>query len=254
MKNITPFYFALIAVPAAIVLRCLQYVRIIDTEGFFVLQGTADTVLRYSVPAVLVLTALLAIITMFTDKEGAQFSLTKSAGVMYIVYGLSLAVESGVRAAGKSVMSVFAMAAAVYFCIEGIFAIKSAKRGGWLSVLSLFAPAYFVASGISLFFNTVEIANASAVRLEMLGLSAAALLYVSLGGVGSGMKIRRSRIKAIALIASVLLLCPVITRFMALSEGLSAMALVSAVRDALGGVTAFVILYGVCNSGKHCIK
>lgn len=254
LKNITPFYYSLFAIPAATSLRCLQYVRLIDTEGFYTLQSTTDTVLRYSVPAVIVLTVLFSLIIMITDKEQAQFNLTRSVGIVYIVYGLLLAVESGVRAAARDVISALAMAAAVYFCIEGIVAIKKGKRGGLISLLSMFAPAYFIGAGIKLFFDTVAKANSSAVRLEMLGLCAAALLFAALGGAGAGMNIPRSRIKALALIGALIMLCPVATRFMALSEGLTAISLVTSVRDAIGGVTAVVILFNVCMGGKHCIK
>ena len=251
MKKSIPLYVTLIFLSIAVALRVLQHVLLIDTEGFYTLQTAGDTLLRASVPILLVIFSLFALCVVLSDKEKACRCSGKGIGVTYIVLGLSLAVESGVRAAALDYVAVAAMLAAIYFCFDGVLMLRNKQAGTFIKVLSAAAPLYFCLGGVSLFFSSFTRANASGVRLEMLSLCACAYMFVTLAVAGAASSASRGRVKSGAMLAAVFALTPVITQALFLANGITALSLIAVVRNAAAGCAALAVLFRACKESGN---
>ena len=247
MKNKIPLYITLVLLPVAVILRALQYFTIIDGEGFFEIATLGDAVIRAAVPVVFGLVAAVAFVICLCDKNTAQDVGGKSVGIAYIALGLVLATESGVRASNLDYVSIFAILAAIYLCLDGIFILTNHSRGKKTALFSVIVPLYYCFCGIHLFLTLFSKANASYVRLDMLAVCAAAIMFITLSVSAVSDNVKRGRIKAAAMISVLFSLTPVFSQVADLVQDVDITAVISALRNLVTGLVSLSVLISVCD-------
>ena len=167
----------------ATLLRVLTHIFIIDESGAYSGAGLMFNVWRYSLPAVLALAAVTALVIYFKGKKDVMADGVVRGGRFYsvcmLVLGCAVLADAGIRigtvikeltpyvASGtkaminqlRSIPDVyvvpFAVIAGIY-CAVLCFELISGKNTGLSKALGVFAPAYICARAVVLFFESFK--------------------------------------------------------------------------------------------------
>ena len=216
---------ACITVPAAAVIRTLQYIYIIDSSGHYDMSAPFASVLNYSLYAVYGI-ALLALILLFATGGNSicTFEKTlsdKGSRLVFALLMLAFAYEAGVRV-GASMNSGeldwFALLAA--FSALFFFGVSVLPKSKPLSEISgLFPPIYLIAIGVSQYFSALEEAGVSDSKLKALSICALLLYITALCVMNAGVTVSRKRFAAVALLACTAATPASVSRLIAIALG-----------------------------------
>lgn len=203
--------------PIAFILRLVQHFTVVDASGYFLLGGSVQKILSWSVYGVIVITALLAIATYFSrPKVQADFDVAvggKAIGILFIICAIVTIFTSGVFFTSASydfvlpitpekipdiltvVSAVLGIFTALHFAFVGMSALS---RNKWAiaRTLSIFSPIYFALLGIREFYSTFDSAGKSETKLIMLTICASALFFISLTLAHTNSEIYNGRVAA----------------------------------------------------------
>lgn len=221
MKAKKLFIYTLVAAPLCMLLRALQYLYIIDTEGNYVVSSLTGTLLEYSVGTLFAVSAVIAFVCMFFgDKKDAKPNhvASKKIGVLYVVIAALMLFESGIGIGGMlssselNVPAILGVLAAISYAAFGLCFIKESGFNTLTKLLGLFPPACFCLRGIFLFFDSFKLSNISENRIEMLSLCALALWAITLSGILGGASMKQSRLVSLSMLTAVFVTTPVIAQ------------------------------------------
>lgn len=215
MKNKHCYIFSLIAAPVCALLRLVQYVTVIDSDGYFVTNSLVDKCISYSVYAVIAIAAVFALISLATgnNNEAKFFDIFsgKAMGYLCILAALCVMMMSGLRL-GSSPHSVPAILnyalcgtgilAAIGIALYGIGALS----GGFFSEshgFGVILPIYFMLLSISEFFASFERSHKSESKLYMVALCALCLFMVSFCLITSSVTVSNKRLVSTAVLYAV---------------------------------------------------
>lgn len=205
--------------PAAFILRLVQYFTVIDGSGYFLLGGTLQKILSWSVYGIIVLTAILAIAAAFSKpKATAEFDGAvggKAIGILFIVSAILTMITSGVFFTSASydfsfpvtpesipnLLTVISAVLGVFCSLHFAFVGMSALSGNKWAVartLALFSPLYFAVLGVREFYSTFDSAGKSETKIFMLSICVTALFLMSLVLSQIGSEVYCGRIAAIS--------------------------------------------------------
>ena len=164
------------------VLRVLQYVFVLDEEGFFIRESLMQQVLSYALYVAMGLFVLLSLFVLWNKKNGfaTDISLARKRGMAWaaLLYAVSLFAYSVVLLWGRNWMAVLTLGAGVYYILLALRADRS--RVPMLYFMSVFALAYPCARVIYMFFDTFKEVKASQTVISVVGMCAMILAVIVL--------------------------------------------------------------------------
>lgn len=215
MKNKHCYIFSLIAAPVCALLRLVQYLTVIDADGYFVTATLQQKIISYSVYGVIALAAVFALISLATgnNNEAKFFDIFSGKGMGYlcIIAALCIMTMSGLRLGSSphSVPTVLNYAlcgvgilAAIGIALYGIGALS----GGFFSEshgFGVILPIYFMLLSISEFFASFERSHKSESKLYMVALCALCLFMVSFCLITSSVTVSNKRLVSTAVLYAV---------------------------------------------------
>ncbi len=210
--------------PIAFILRLVQYFTVIDTSGYFLLGGTLQNIISWSVYGILALTVILSLTTVFSkQKTIVVFDDAvggKTIGIMFIVSAILTMLTSGIFFTSASyeftfpikveqipnlvtvITAVFGILCALHFAFLGM-SLLSGNKWAAARTLSVFSPVYFAIYGIYVFYTTFDSAGQSGTKIFMLSVCVIALFLVSLALAHTGSEVYTTRIAALSGILTV---------------------------------------------------
>lgn len=207
MKSKIALILGAFAVPVTAVLRVLQYMFIIDADGYFNTATALGKVLTWSLYGVYIVTALAALLLLVSrDRFSVRFT-HLSNSVIYrtvcLLLGAVIIYDSGYRFgrfmreydAKPDWIALFGVLTSIFFAL--IFFMK--KRGVLSSIFGLFPPVYICARGITEFFASFEKAHVSESKLELLSVCMLALFTVTLSVMQADVNVKGKRAAALSL-------------------------------------------------------
>lgn len=219
MKPKNLLIYTLCAAPICLLLRILQNIYIVDTEGNYVISSFSDSCLRLSLAALLLITAVFALVYAAACKStfaDMRCICSKRVGIIYIIISALMLVESGLCLGewfassfeGIEWVGITGLLAAVYYAVQGMYFAKEQNGSSLAAICGFFPPAYFCIRGIVLFFDSFKHANISSNRLEMLTVCSLALLSITLSAVRAGAKQKQKRVAVTAMLTCIYALTP----------------------------------------------
>lgn len=255
MKAKNLLIYTLCALPLSVLLRILQYIYIIDTDGNYVTASFFESCLKASVAVILLLSAAVGIVySVLSQKTGADMRhiCSKRVGVIYIVVSALMLVESGIRLGkwfsafdGIEWVGITGVLAAAYYAVQGTAFVKGQKGSTFTAFLGFFPPAYFCIKGVGLFFGSFKLANISENRLEMLAICALALMSVTFSAVRAGAEVKQRRVAVTSMLCCVFAVAPLgaqLLSFITSDGALSLTAVLWLVQKLLLAAAAFIVL------------
>lgn len=213
MKTKHALLFTTVLVPVCTVLRILQYIFVIDENGFFKPQNEFQSFLVYSLYILMAAAAVfsgLFLIWGSSQKANRRIFKSNNSGLMFIIIAIIMMADFGVNLAAmlKTQMpdpvTVLELLAAVFYAILGYTILSGSKPKKGIYALGFFAPIYIIAHAIKAFFSSFEKSHVSQVKFNMLILCCMALLVMTVVLLFCGQKVTKKRIVALSLLYAVI--------------------------------------------------
>lgn len=207
MKTKHALLFTAVSVPVCIVLRILQYIFVIDENGFYQPQDGFDTFIIYMLYIFLAAAAVFALFFMIfgsSQRSGRQVLNSNAAGFIFILIAIIMMADFGVNTASMLKMRlpdpvvILELLTAVFYAVLGYTVLSGSKPKNGIFIFGFFAPVYVIAYTIKEFFGSFEKSHVSQVKFNMLTLCALALFVMTVVLLFCGQKVTKRRVTAIS--------------------------------------------------------
>jgi len=219
----------LVFVPVCALLRILQYILVVDKNGYYESPAALAAFLIYGLYGALALAAIFGIALIFwgsRKKINPKSVLgNKLCGVLLISAAALMVADFGISAGSMiktmiiDIPALLGLIAALFFAALGYNCISGNENSAGIRFWGLFAPIYAVAIAISEFFGTFQKAHVSQTKFEMLSLCALALFLMTLSAFVAGLEISEKRLAAVSLLFAVMTAPASIADAIALASG-----------------------------------
>lgn len=213
MKAKHALMFSLIFIPLCSAARILQYIFVIDKNGYFRPENGFHTALIYILYAALALAAVFSLCMMFTgsrEKAAPEIFSGRLCGALFIGAGALMVADFGIsagimlRTSVLNAAAILELLSAVYFAMTGYGILSKSKLSKSARIFGLFAPVYIIVYAVSEFFSSFEKVHVSQTKLSMLTICAMALLFTTIVLLFSGMNITKKRLCAVCALYAVI--------------------------------------------------